>query len=116
MGREHVWGEESSQSLELGRALLDGHSRCLGRQIMELGGGTTRLGVEAVVSTEVQHIGRQEEKEGSLGGWSWRLYGTAGLGWLSPIVHVLPQCTSVDIHERLAGVSDARRMRGKRAE
>jgi hypothetical protein len=42
---------------------------------------------------------------------AWRMILESGLGWLSPIVNVLPRCTSVDVHERLAKVSNARRVR-----
>lgn len=43
-----------------------------GRQIMELGGGTTRQGVKDVVSRDGENNGQQEE-EGGLEGWPWRL-------------------------------------------
>lgn len=75
MRREHVWDERRSRSLGLGKALLDGHSRCLGRQIMKLGDGTTRLGGKSVVSRDVWD-NEQDEEEGwpgrmDFGGRAW---------------------------------------------
>lgn len=37
----------------------------------------------------------------------------AGLGRLSQVMDVLPYCTSVDVFERLAKVSNARRVSGE---